>query len=428
MLVYVIKKGDSIWAIGEKYGVDYNQIINMNGLTNDNDITIGEALLIPTHSFSYTIKNGDTIWSIANKFKIPTNVLIKFNNITNVNGIRKGMVIKIPDNLIGYDKIEVNGFIIPSTPDKDISIMQESIDYLTYITPFSHHVNSDGSLSPLNDYDILSYAKAHNTSTMLSVTNMSQNGFDTKLIGAILNSSYIQQNLINNIISLINEKSMQGVIIDFERIPPEDREKYNNFLRNLVKALHLQNYLLATALAPKTSGFQQGPWYEAHDYKAQGQIVDFTILMTYEWGWSGGPPRAVSPINEVAKVLDYAVSVIPANKIMMGIPNYGYDWTLPYVEGGPFAEALGNQEATERAVKYGAEIKYDYSAEAPYYNYVDANQKQHVVWFEDSRSIVAKFRLVQQYNLRGVSYWTLGKSFSQNWVLIYTMFNIKKLV
>jgi spore germination protein len=46
------------------------------------------------------------------------------------------------------------------------------------------------------------------------------------------------------------------------------------------------------------------------------------------------------------------VYVIPPNKIMMGIPNYGYDWTLPYIEGGSFAEGLVNQEAAERAVKY----------------------------------------------------------------------------
>ena len=64
--------------------------------------------------------------------------------------------------------------------------------------------------------------------------------------------------------------------------------------------------LVSTALAPKTSAAQVGAWYEAHDYRAHGEIVDFVIIMTYEWGWSGGPPMAVSPIPQVRQVYEFA--------------------------------------------------------------------------------------------------------------------------
>lgn len=111
----------------------------------------------------------------------------------------------------------------------------------------------------------------------------------------------------------------------------------------------------------------------------------------------------------------------------MGIPFYGYDWTLPYVPGGKFAEAIGNKEAVERAEKYGAQIKYDYIAQSPNYNYYDENSKEHVVWFEDARSMKAKFNVVKQYHLRGVSYWVLGNAFPQNWALLNNMFEVKKL-
>jgi len=95
--------------------------------------------------------------------------------------------------------------------------------------------------------------------------------------------------------------------------------------------------------------------------------------------------------------------------------------------GGPFAEALGNQEAVIRAEQYGANIKYDYIAQSPFYNYMDANKAMHIVWFEDSRSMMAKFNLVNKYGLRGVSYWALGKPFPQNWPLLDSMFRVKKL-
>lgn len=53
-------------------------------------------------------------------------------------------------------------------------------------------------------------------------------------------------------------------------------------------------YTLSTTLVPKTSSNQKGKFFEAHDYKAQGQIVDFVVIMTYDWGWQGGPPMAIS--------------------------------------------------------------------------------------------------------------------------------------
>ena len=137
---------------------------------------------------------------------------------------------------------------------------------------------------------------------------------------------------------------------------------------------------------------------------------------------------AVAPINEVRKVINYAVSVIPKKKIMMGIPLYGYDWTLPYVPKGEFAESIGCLEAVVRAANVGTIIRYDMKSQSPFYNYFDKNKAQHVVWFEDARSIMAKFNLVNEYGLRGVSYWSLGKHFPQNWYELDNMFKITKLV
>jgi hypothetical protein len=143
---------------------------------------------------------------------------------------------------------------------------------------------------------------------------------------------------------------------------------------------------------------------------------------------AGGPPMAVAPLSEVRKVINYAVSVIPSKKILMGIPMYGYDWTLPYTPGGEFAESIGHQEAVNRARRYGAEIKFDERAQSPYFNYVDEEGRQHVVWFEDARSIQAKYKLVNEYDLRGVSYWTLSQPFPQNWYILNNMFEITKVI
>ena len=77
-----------------------------------------------------------------------------------------------------------------------------------------------------------------------------------------------------------------------------------------------------------------------------GEIVDFVVIMTYEWGYSGGPAQAVSPIGPVRDVLEYAISEMPASKILMGQNLYGYDWTLPFVQG-TIARALSPQQAID---------------------------------------------------------------------------------
>lgn len=137
---------------------------------------------------------------------------------------------------------------------------------------------------------------------------------------------------------------------------------------------------------------------------------------------------AVAPINEVRKVLDYGVTQIPPNKIFMGIPNYGYDWTLPFIQGESRAESISNVEAVERAARVGAEIQFDETAQSPFYEYTDSNGREHIVWFEDARSINAKLRLIQEYGLKGAGYWTIMNYFPQNSTLLNSLFDIVKVI
>ena len=149
--------------------------------------------------------------------------------------------------------------------------------------------------------------------------------------------------------------------------------------------------------------------------------------MTYEWGFTFGPPRAVAPLNEVRKVINYAVSAIPRQKIFMGIPNYGYNWTLPY-KPGTAATVVSNPGAVDLAYRVGASISYDPIAQAPYFRYYDKAGIQHEVWFEDARSILAKLSLANEYRLGGLSYWTIGRYFPQNWLVQNSVYNVKKVL
>ncbi|MBR3423381.1 MAG: hypothetical protein IKG80_02705, partial [Clostridia bacterium] len=206
---------------------------------------------------------------------------------------------------------------------------------------------------------------------------------------------------------------------------------YVDFLKRLSEALD-GRFLLFVSLAPKVRADQPGILYEGHDYESIGEIADRTLVMTYEWGYTFGPPNAVSPKNNVKKVLDYAVSSIPDNKIFSGIPNYGYDWPLPYEKGITRAKTLTNTEAVELASDKQAEIKYDYEKAAPFFNYFDRpvsfdDAVEHVVWFENARSCDTLLRLIPEYGLKGAGIWNVMNYFPALWLTANSLFNIEKV-
>ena len=132
---------------------------------------------------------------------------------------------------------------------------------------------------------------------------------------------------------------------------------------------------------------------------------------------------AVAPLNKVREVVEYALTKIPSEKIHLGIPNYGYDWTLPFVQGTSKAVTIGNVQAVQIAIAQGSAIFFDEIAQSPYFTYT-AEGTTHEVWFEDVRSLSAKVGLVKEYQLRGMSYWQIMQFFRANWLLLNHNFTI----
>lgn len=471
MLIHVVKPGETLWLISSVYRVPIARIVDSNSLPNPNQILVGQALVIPTEDFIYTVRAGDTLWRIAQTYGVtvqqiiqtnktinPNNIypglmliipaprhtvspgetistiarrygisvqnLIRANNITNPNLIYPGLVLVIPRR--ERPVIEVNGYTY-YMGDTGAPVIREVGEHLTYMSPFAYLIKEDGSLQQVADLPLIETAYAERVVPMMSVTNFTYSSLGNNLAHIVLSTPEIRERLITNILNIMREKRYRGLNIDFENVLPEDRENYNSFLQLTVDRLHPEGYFVSSALAPKTGPTQQGLLYEAHDYPAHGRILDFVVLMTYEWGYRLGPPQAISPINQIRRVLDYAVTVIPRDKIFFGFQIYARDWTLPHVQGQE-AQTFDMQEAIRRANKYGVSIQYDTTAQSPFYRYTDEQGKNHEVWFEDARSAQAKFSMTKEYNLRGISYWALGYPYPQNWVLLEDNFTIKKLI
>lgn len=374
----------------------------------------------------YIVKQGDTVDLIASYYDIPVSSIIYDNQLVYPYALAIGqaLLINTGETPSAFYPAVVGGYAYPYIRE---SVLEETLSYLTSLYVFSYGFTPEGEMIPPETDDTFMITAALNTgvSPVLTLTPFGSDGrFNNFLITILVNNAEVKQTLLENLLSTLSEKKFQGVDIDFEYILPEDRIPFADFVAETRNYLSPYGYHVSVALAPKTSDNQQGLLYEGKDYALLGAAADSVLLMTYEWGYTYGPPMAVAPINKVREVVDYAVTRIDPAKIALGIPNYGYDWTLPYVRGESAAKVVGNVEAMQLAASVGVVIQFDETAMSPFFRY-EKDGAEHEVWFEDVRSLKEKFSLLPAYGLRGMGYWQIMRLFRANWLLLADTFQIQ---
>lgn len=375
----------------------------------------------------YVVRPGDTIDSIALMLGVSVEQLIYDNQLIYPYELAIGQALFVERNTRNATRaISVSGYAYPFISPW---VLEQTLPFLSELPVFSYGFTAEGELVPPvygDDTWMIAEALNFGTQPILTLTPFGPDGnFNNRLISSVVNNEVYKENLIQNLLEIMAEKGYEGVDIDFEYILASDRDAFTAFVRQTAETMRANGYHTSVALAPKTSSDQAGLLYEGKDYRALGEAADHVLLMTYEWGYTYGPPMAVAPLNQVRRVVEYALTQIPAEKIDLGIPNYGYDWPLPYERGVTRAATINNIQAVRIAVTHGAEIRFDEVAESPFFTYTDRGVA-HEVWFEDVRSLLAKFGLIEEYNLRGCGYWQIMQWFRANWLLLRNQFFILK--
>lgn len=392
MQIYIVKEGDTIDAIADAAGMDPLRLAFENQIDAPYRLVVGQSLLVTGGG-----ENGAE---------------------SRLEGIQ------IRDEQTG--PVIMNGYAYPWIEEE---VLTETCRFLTSISIFSYGFTETGELIPPSgegEDEVIQEAKRQNVIPVLVLTPLGADGrFNNNLVSVLVGSLEIQQKLIRELWSVVQEKGYGEVDVDFEYVLAEDRKLFADFVRRLRIIMNLFGIRVTVALAPKTSRDQRGLLYEGIDYKALGDAANGVLLMTYEWGYTYGPPMAVAPINMVRRVVEYALSEIPAEKISLGIPNYGYDWPIPYEQGVTRAISIGYTEAIRLAVDHGVRIYFDETAQSPHFRYWQYGI-QHEVWFEDVRSMHAKFGLIKEFGLAGTGYWQLMRLFRANWLLADHEFLIQK--
>lgn len=426
MEIYIVKKGDTIYKIAKKKVVSVSRLISDNGLLQPDKLAVGQALLILKPATVHTVKPKDTLQSIADLYNTTVLSLIQNNpSLAVYPTLNIGQQLTVSYKVPRKREIVTDGYAYPFI---NKNLLKKTLPFLSRLTIFGYGFTQDGKLIPIDDDELIRLSYQYQTAPIMLFTSLTEDGnFSTERASLLFNNVDVQNKLIEQIIETMKKKGYLGLDIDFEFIKPEDKQAFASFIENITKKVNAEGFTVNVDLAPKTNITQAGILYEAHDYEKIGSIADTVLLMTYEWGYTYGPPLAVAPLNNVKEVVDFAVTQIPDFKILMGIPNYGYDWTLPFEQGISKATSIGNDYAVTVAYNNNAQIQYDEKSQSPFFNYYDKNGKKHVVWFEDIRSIMAKYGLIDSKNLLGSGYWNIMRAFAPNWNFINANYKIKKL-
>ena len=426
MIIHVVRPGERLEAIAAMYGADPAWLRADNGVPANDALAVGQALLVRFPQVVHAVREGETLYQIAQDYGVSVRQLLRRNiQLGGEAALTPGqpLVISYAETKLGG--ITTNGYAYPYIRQP---LLASVLPYMSYVTPFTYGIDRQGGLLSTDDAAILEAAHRVGTLPLMHLSSLTEEDqFSSSRSARMLESAAAQERLIGQAVQRVRSKGYQGVDVVYEYIPAALAADYVAMVRRLRAALSAMHFPVFVALAPKTWAGQPGLLYEAHDYAGLGAAADGVLVMTYEWGYTYGPPMAVSPLPNVRAVLDYAVTELPPEKIMMGLSNYGYDWPLPYRQGVTRARSISTVEALALAIRYGAEVQYDTTAAAPWFVYTDEGGIVHQVWFEDCRSWDARLRLVAAYGLMGVGVWTLMRQNPQGWSTLDALYEVDDL-
>ena len=422
MLIHTVKDGETLTDIAAIYGLSAEYIAKVNSYYQK--LVPGQELIIVYPAVTHTVKAGESLFSVARDYNTDISALLRNNPFLN-NGLNAGDEITIAYSSKKQGNITLNGYCYTFI---GFELFRRILPYLSYVTIFTYGFDESGKLIPPYPADdiYIKTASEYGTAPLMHLSTLTSAGsFSSALAAFLLSNEGLWDELADNILANIEEKGYKGLDIDFEYLSAEFAEPYAAFTALLRRRLNERGYILIIALAPKTSAAQQGLLYEGHSYKLLGQSSDLVMPMTYEWGYAYSEPMAVAPINSVNRVIEYALSEIPSNKILLGLPFYGYDWQLPYEKGITVGRSLSPEFALQLGREYNGIIKFDESSASPFMTYFNGDT-EHIVWFESPKSIQAKTALIARYYLAGAGIWSIDRPFWQGYMTINLMYDIKK--
>lgn len=429
MNIHVVQPGDTIDSIADQYKMSVTRLIQDNGLINPNSLVIGQTIVIAYPEKTYTVQEGDSLKGIADKNGVSMMQILRNNPfLSDREYIYPGETI-----VISYQtesKTETDGYALAYISD---DILKKTLPYLTYLTVFNYSItNEDKIITYGDDTRIIQTAKDYGSIPLMMVTTLAIRGEpNIETAFEILLNEAKQEININNILEVLRSKGYSGVNIIYYYLNTTTQQLYINFTKKISERLKKEGYLIFITVNINLSNIGNDTVIEKVDYNSIGQLVDKMTFMNFIFGTNYGPPLPVSSNYYMKSFLDYAIPLVQAEKVNISSLLIGYDWQLPYTAGSSRASSLTPNAAISLAHDVNAAIDFDEKSQTPYYYYFVfsfGSPDQHIVWFEDARTINSLSKLISEYALSGSGVWNVMFYTAQLWLVINSQFEIIKKI
>lgn len=286
----------------------------------------------------------------------------------------------------------------------------DEVDFVSYLS------QADGTVvAEHEDLELVHATRRRGIQAFATVVNRKPGGdFDGAIAARILASDESRSSHIDMLVDLVVDKGYDGLDLDWELVSPDDRDRLSQFVEELAGKLHDKDRLLSIAVFPKDS--EPGKWdaQKSADYARLGAAVDEFKVMTYSYSGGWGDPGPQTPLPWARSVLKFAASQVPPEKVLMGIPFYGFDWHGESTTAVFWEDA----DATRREVE-AAVARHDDSGEATF-TYTDADDVLHTVWFQDRKAVAVKTSYFTRRlgDLAGIAIWQMHREDPRFWTTI----------
>lgn len=447
---YIVQAGDTLYFIAKKHNTTINEIKKANSLTGDY-IYPGQVLTIPkgqqlppaqppaqppTSQYTEVIVQKDTadIRASANTGGQVIISMVKDARLPVISVSGDWYEVKLYNNKKGWiHKDDVTGKTADTKPVRNIlgfytddepalagsyNTMLTQSDRLTSVAPFWFQIDpaDSASLDPFGAFNqanarkVVENAHRRNIKVLAVIHNlMYGTGSNTsrEVMNNLLATPESRKVFIDNVLNLMQNYSFDGVNIDTEYVNLADRDKLSELIKELKTAFTEKGYVLTISVPGKMADDLNNTWSGPFDYAALGQYADQVVVMMYlEHGYPGSPPGPISSVGFIEKILQFATTKIPADKIIAAVPVFGADFSA---DGKDYKSLyLSYDQVMQRAKANNATIVLDDASKTPMFKYTDSAAQQREVWFDNAESLAYKTDIVNKWNLNGMALWRMG--------------------
>ena len=293
-----------------------------------------------------------------------------------------------------------------------LNTLRQQSSHIDVYADFAFMLQPDGNFKGQVNKVALQEATKRGIAPLILFHNFNGKIFDPLRLRTILSSPTSRQNCIRQMIDLL-PPNVAGVQVDFESVEGPYRTQFLAFLDSLSASLHDRGLLLTIAIPAKRSEWE-APGY---DFAGIGRVCDSITIMTYDEHYAGGEAGPIASLPWMTEALDYAIRYIPRQKILLGIPVYGYDWSSAATAMIPM------RDIRALIARTNAQVLWSDPAVEPYFYYWQGRVK-HTVWYENELSAKIRLGFVKSYRLRGIAIWRFGYETNRFWQELTT--KIKK--